>query len=641
MALVNKDTLKSWFLRGMKPLSGQFADWLDSYWHKHEKISISSIDKLETILSCKAENNDMQVHRQDNRNPHRVDKAQVGLGNADNTADRDKPVSTAVQAAINEVQTNLDNHNEDETAHADIRELVENTKTADTGECRVTFTEATKKTSLVSGETHADLFGKIQKWLADLKAVAFSGKASDLTEDATHRFTTDAEKANWADKYTVAQTNEKDATTLQAAKEHTAQKIAEIVNGSPEALDTLWELAKALGNDPNFATTVMNAIGTKADKTTIASIQTALDRKADSTHNHTIANVTNLQNELNGKAAKNGNMTESFTASAFFANKMNLSFNRPPSSGIEMLSSIADGVEGSFNKYSSALSILSSYVGFQLGTYGGATEDLRFRKRSDSTTNAWTTWREIWHAGNFSPDEKLNVGGGTLTGVLNIKPTHTSGIQTGMILYDAGTGRSEGLKIIWSSTDFPENGSIVAYNDGMYFASIGKFYANGKEIATIDQLNQKADSGHNHTGVYAPVHEHPYAPTSHTHNYEPVFSKNTAFNKNFGTTAGTVAQGNHAHPNNILCTGKVSADGKTVLITSGFEIVRISQGIYKITHALGHTNYGFIGTGFNSSQNAPTFIGMRTCAATYCEVCSYWGANGFQDSDFSFTIFKQ
>lgn len=38
-----------------------------------------------------------------------------------------------------------------------------------------------------------------------------------------------------------------------------------------------------------------------------------------------------------------------------------------------------------------------------------------------------------------------------------------------------------------------------------------------------------------------------YAPISHTHNYEPAFSKNTAFNKNFGTTAGAVAQGNHTH----------------------------------------------------------------------------------------------
>ena len=33
---------------------------------------------------------------------------------------------------------------------------------------------------------------------------------------------------------------------------------------------------------------------------------------------------------------------------------------------------------------------------------------------------------------------------------------------------------------------------------------------------------------------------------NHTHSgvYEPVFTKNTAFNKNFGTTSGTVAQGN-------------------------------------------------------------------------------------------------
>ena len=40
-----------------------------------------------------------------------------------------------------------------------------------------------------------------------------------------------------------------------------------------------------------------------------------------------------------------------------------------------------------------------------------------------------------------------------------------------------------------------------------------------------------------------------YAALSHNHSgvYEPVFSKNTAFNKNFGTTAGTVAEGNHTH----------------------------------------------------------------------------------------------
>ncbi|EMK02930.1 hypothetical protein LEP1GSC166_1914 [Leptospira kirschneri] len=46
------------------------------------------------------------------------------------------------------------------------------------------------------------------------------------------------------------------ATRIQAA-------IGGLVNGAPGALDTLQELANAMGNDPNFATTVLNALATK------------------------------------------------------------------------------------------------------------------------------------------------------------------------------------------------------------------------------------------------------------------------------------------------------------------------------------------------------------------------------------------
>ena len=44
--------------------------------------------------------------------------------------------------------------------------------------------------------------------------------------------------------------------------------IATIVNSSPEALDTLKELADALGNDANFATTMTNALAGKQPKDT-------------------------------------------------------------------------------------------------------------------------------------------------------------------------------------------------------------------------------------------------------------------------------------------------------------------------------------------------------------------------------------
>lgn len=43
----------------------------------------------------------LEAHEADHSNPHAVTKAQVGLGNVDNTSDADKPISTATQAALN------------------------------------------------------------------------------------------------------------------------------------------------------------------------------------------------------------------------------------------------------------------------------------------------------------------------------------------------------------------------------------------------------------------------------------------------------------------------------------------------------------------------------------------------------------
>ncbi len=45
-----------------------------------------------------------------------------------------------------------------------------------------------------------------------------------------------------------------------------AEAIAAIVNSAPDTLNTLEELAAALGDDPNFATTIMTLLGGKVDK---------------------------------------------------------------------------------------------------------------------------------------------------------------------------------------------------------------------------------------------------------------------------------------------------------------------------------------------------------------------------------------
>lgn len=52
-----------------------------------------------------------------------------------------------------------------------------------------------------------------------------------------------------------------DAATLASANSYADGKITDLVNGAPVILDTLKELADALGSDPNFAATVAGQIG--------------------------------------------------------------------------------------------------------------------------------------------------------------------------------------------------------------------------------------------------------------------------------------------------------------------------------------------------------------------------------------------
>lgn len=124
-------------------------DLIDSVLNRIEKKNESQDGLLATKES-------VQAHATDHANPHAVSKEQVGLGNADNTSDMDKPVSVAQQSAI-------------------------------------------------------------------LDAVTRSGTYTD-------------------------------------------RKIADLINGAPETLDTLKEIADAITENETVADAINEAIGKKADK---------------------------------------------------------------------------------------------------------------------------------------------------------------------------------------------------------------------------------------------------------------------------------------------------------------------------------------------------------------------------------------
>lgn len=53
--MTDKNTIKNWFKTTLKPTQEQFWAWIDSFWHKDEKIPTEQVEGLSEILSDKAD----------------------------------------------------------------------------------------------------------------------------------------------------------------------------------------------------------------------------------------------------------------------------------------------------------------------------------------------------------------------------------------------------------------------------------------------------------------------------------------------------------------------------------------------------------------------------------------------------------
>ena len=82
-----------------------------------------------------------------------------------------------------------------------------------------------------------------------------------LVNDRIQVANADAKYATWASL----------TSTNTAIRSYVDTEVAALVNSAPTTLDTLVELASALGNDANFSTTVLTLIGTKASNSALTS----------------------------------------------------------------------------------------------------------------------------------------------------------------------------------------------------------------------------------------------------------------------------------------------------------------------------------------------------------------------------------
>lgn len=116
--------------------------------------------------------------------------------------------------------------------------------------------------SLLESKNYTD--EKISKEVTDLNDELSSLISSTIAEERVARQTSDNNLEKRIENI-LGTTGE--ITTIEGAYDKACQYaenlVSRLISNSPEALDTLYELSQALGNDPNFATTITNYINTK------------------------------------------------------------------------------------------------------------------------------------------------------------------------------------------------------------------------------------------------------------------------------------------------------------------------------------------------------------------------------------------
>lgn len=227
-----------------------------------------------------------------------------------------------------------------------------------------------------------------------------------------------------------------DQTVLTSAEQYTDQKIADVVDGSPEALDTLYELAKALGDDPNFATTVTDLIGQKLPTTTFEDFVT---NKAWTKDN--LTKLSQLVNDLH--SLKVAGHSVDLVEDKLYLDNVDEFFNTKNLTSLSQLINDINSIKAGTRVESMDVDLasISSYLrydlfdsnttgtkppglttgflltfswdnggwGAQIATSDGNVDGAIFLRtiKASGSDKVWGPWVSLYNTANFNPDDYL------------------------------------------------------------------------------------------------------------------------------------------------------------------------------------------------------------------------------------------
>lgn len=180
----------------------------------------SVVEALDAAIGTKASTEALEAHINNQSNPHDVTRAQVGLGNVENKTGaeiRGEMTKAEVVKALGYTPSALTN----------VPDVETNDQTP-------TFTQATERENIASGEKLSTILGKIMRWFADLKGVAFSGSYNDLSNRPSIPAAV-AVKGNAETSYRTGNVNltPADLGAAAASHSHTASQVTGLPSSLP------------------------------------------------------------------------------------------------------------------------------------------------------------------------------------------------------------------------------------------------------------------------------------------------------------------------------------------------------------------------------------------------------------------------
>ena len=272
------------------------------------ELGIKDIPGLEDALNSKTPGEDLTNHLSDFKNPHKVTKDQVGLGNVDNTSDADKPVSKATKSLIDSTRTTL------ETAINDLT-------TKSEANLEATKSELNNKIDSLASKTENDLASTKKELEASISDLANKTEA-DITATNNALDAAKIELQTNIDKLAT-----KSETDLNNAKTELNQAISDLASKTEKDLElakttlekTISDLAAKEGSDIRDVNTALES-AKKELETRISDLATKSENDLKSTKSE----LENKISELSVKTEADLSTMRSDLESSISVNKTDL-----------------------------------------------------------------------------------------------------------------------------------------------------------------------------------------------------------------------------------------------------------------------------------------------------------------------------